>query len=250
MKKNLLAVLLPVVAGVALSGTGFGLWVFNQDVDNKFVGASMQVEPAINFEKTALSIKSLSVTNKNGKNADAGKAIVFDQSDALDVSGDFRWTVNITVGVTYKALLGALRAETDVTDGSVTYSNDTVADYKVSELKAKLALYQVTVYSPLSSAAGKKDTGCKISGYLTSSADKTIKLDDFDGIPDTENDSFTSEGDATEITKTFEFTFTPSQNYKDIDTAGEYDTFRGLVKTSTFNFTAEFAKAPSPSTQG
>ena len=56
MKKNLLAVLLPVVAGVALSGTGFGLWVFNEAVDNKLVGASMQVEPAINFEKTALSI--------------------------------------------------------------------------------------------------------------------------------------------------------------------------------------------------
>ena len=56
MKKNLLAVLLPVVAGVALSGTGFGLWVFDEDVDNKLVGASMQVEPAINFKSTALSI--------------------------------------------------------------------------------------------------------------------------------------------------------------------------------------------------
>ena len=65
MKKNLLAVLLPVVAGVALSGTGFGLWVFHEAVDSKLVGASMQVEPAINFEKTALSIESLSVTNKN-----------------------------------------------------------------------------------------------------------------------------------------------------------------------------------------
>ena len=58
MKKNLLAVLLPVVAGVALSGTGFGLWVFNEKISDKLVGASMQVEPAINFTSTALSIKS------------------------------------------------------------------------------------------------------------------------------------------------------------------------------------------------
>ena len=244
MKKNLLAVLLPVVAGVALSGTGFGLWVFNENVSKKVVGASMQVEPAINFEKTALSIKSLSVTNDNGKSADAGKAIVFDQSDALATSGK-RWTVNITVGVTYKALLGALRSETEVTDGLGNYSDDTVVDYKVSELKEKLALYQVTVYSPLSSADGKSDSGCKISGYLTSSADKTINLAEFDGIPNTENDSFASEGAAKEITKPFEFTFTPTQNYKDIDTAGEYTTFRDLVKTSTFNFTAKFEKAPS-----
>lgn len=247
MKKNLLAVLLPVVAGVALSGTGFGLWVFNEDVDNKLVGASMQVEPAINFEKAALSIESLSVINKNEKSVD-GKTIVFDQSDAL--ASEVRWTVNIEVGVTYKALLGALRAEKDFKDGSGTYLDaTTVAGYKVSELKEKLALYQVTVYSPLSTAEGKKDTGCKISDYLTSSEDKTFKLDQFSGIPtpttEDDKDSFDSvdETQGTKITKIFTFTFTPTEeHYKKIDTADKYEAFRELVKTSTFNFTAEFKK--------
>ena len=37
MKKNLLAVLLPVVAGVALSGTGFGLWVFKENIESKTI---------------------------------------------------------------------------------------------------------------------------------------------------------------------------------------------------------------------
>lgn len=242
MKKNLLAVLLPVVAGVALSGTGFGLWVFNETVSDKLVGASMQVEPAINFKSDALSIESLTVTNVNTKAADDGKAIVFDQSDALAASGD-RWTVNIEVGVTYEALLGALRAEANVTNGLGDYSEATnVANYKASELQDALKLYKVTVYSPLSSADGKKDTDCKISGYLTSSADVSVNLKDFVGVPATDG-SFGSEGALTKITKTFTFTFAPSQNYKDIDTAGEYKTFRDKVKESTFNFTAAFENA-------
>ena len=244
MKKNLLAVLLPVVAGVALSGTGFGLWVFNETVSDKLVGASMQVEPAINFKSDALSIESLTVTNANGKfvgaTAQANKTIVFDQSDALAASGT-RWTVDITVGVTYEALLGALRAETNVTDGLGNYSDaSTMADYKVSELKAALHLYQVSVYSPLSTT--NTDGTCKITGYLTSSDDLTVKLDAFDTNVPTADGSFAGEGTTTKITNTFTFTFTPSQNYKDIDTAGEYKTFRDKVKDSTFNFTAEFKK--------
>ena len=240
MKKNLLAVLLPVVAGVALSGTGFGLWVFHEDVKDKFVGASMQVEPAINFEKAALSIESLSVTNENGKNADAGKAIVFDQSDALE-SG-VRWTVNIEVGVTYTALLGTLHPETN---GAGTYDTATdVKAYELEELKAALKLYQVTVYSPLSRTNG--DADCKIKSYLTSTDEfKTVNLLDFGtGVP-TADGSFTGEGATTKITNTFTFTFTANKDYKDIKTAKLYKDFRDLVKTSTFKFTAEFAKAPS-----
>ena len=244
MKKNLLAVLLPVVAGVALSGTGFGLWVFNQDVDNKLVGASMQVEPAINFTSSALSIESLSVTNTNGKVVSAtegpNKTIVFDQSDALE-SG-VRWTVNIEVGVTYTALLGTLHPETN---GAGTYDTATdVKAYELEELKAALKLYQVTVYSPLSRTNG--DADCKIKSYLTSTDEfKTVNLLDFGtGVP-TADGSFTGEGATTKITNTFTFTFTANKDYKDIKTAKLYKDFRDLVKTSTFKFTAEFAKAPS-----
>ena len=242
MKKNLLAVLLPVVAGVALSGTGFGLWVFNEDVSDKLVGSSMQVEPAINFTTDALSIESLSVTNKNekfvGETKEANQTIVFDQSDAKADSG-VRWTVDITVGVTYEALLGTLHSETD---GAGTYgvANDVKA-YKADEIKAALKLYQVTVYSPLSSATGKSDTGCTISSYLTSSEDVTANLETFTGYPASDG-SFDSTNLETKITHTFTFTFTPKDDYKNIDTAGEYTTFRNLVKTSTFKFTAEFKK--------
>ena len=37
-EKKLVAVTLPLIAGVALSGTGFGLWVFNETVDPFTVG--------------------------------------------------------------------------------------------------------------------------------------------------------------------------------------------------------------------
>ena len=242
MKKNLLAVLLPVVAGVALSGTGFGLWVFNEDVASKTIGASMQVEPAINFTSTALSIKSLSVTNANGKVVGAtentNKTIVFDQSDAL--KSGVRWTVNIEVGVTYTALLGTLHPETN---GAGTY--DTASDvkaYKLEELKAALKLYQVTVYSPLSGTKG--DATCDIKSYLTSSEDLTVNLENFTGIP-TKDGNFDHDLATTEITKIFTFTFTPKPDYTGINTAEKYNTFRDKVKGSTFKFTAEFAKAPS-----
>ena len=243
MKKNLLAVLLPVVAGVALSGTGFGLWVFNENVSQKLVGASMQVEPAINFKSDALSIESFSVTNKNekfvGTSKEANKTIVFDQSDALAAS-EVRWTVNIKVGVTYTALLGTLHSETD---GAGTYDTATdVTAYKLDELKAALKLYQVTVYSPLSRTNG--DADCNIKSYLTSSDEfKTVNLLDFDtGVP-TADGSFAREGATTKITNTFTFTFTPTEeHYKKINTADKYEAFRNLVKTSTFKFTAEFKK--------
>ena len=242
MKKNLLAVLLPVVAGVALSGTGFGLWVFNEVVDDKLVGASMQVEPAINFESGALSIKSLSVTNTNrkfvGEQAKDNKTSVFDQSDALE-SG-VRWTVNIEVGVTYTALLGTLHPETN---GAGTYDTATdVKAYKLEELQAALKLYQVSVYSPLSGTKG--DANCDIKSYLTSSQDLTVNLEKFDHIP-TSDGNFEHDLATTEITKTFKFEFTPSDTYKAIKSADKYGDFRDLVKNSTFKFTAAFEKAPS-----
>ncbi|MDD7213544.1 MAG: hypothetical protein SPG94_02750 [Candidatus Enterosoma sp.] len=235
MKKNLLAVLLPVVAGVALSGTGFGLWVFKEDVDNKLVGASMQVEPAINFKSDALSIESLSVTNTNGKVVVAtegpNKTIVFDQSDAK-ADSSVRWTVNITVGVTYTALFGTLRSETD---GAGTY--DTAADVK-NGLRDALGLYQVAVYSPLSNTNG--DTKCKIKSYLTTTEQSPVKLVNFEHVP-TDDDAF--EEAMKKITHTFTFKFTPTDEYRGINSVDKYTAFRNLVKDSTFNFTAKFEKA-------
>lgn len=233
MKKNLLAVLLPVVAGVALSGTGFGLWVFNEDVSQKVVGASMQVEPAINFKSDALSIESFSVTNTNGKFVGAtNKTIVFDQSDATADSG-VRWTVNITVGVTYKALFGTLRSETDVAG---TYNK--AADVK-NGLKDALGLYQVAVYSPLSVANGDKT--CKIKSYLTTTEQSPVKLVDFKNNVPTGDDTFVETSN--KITHTFTFEFTPTAEYREINSVDTYTGFRNLVKDSTFNFTAKFEKA-------
>ena len=67
MKKKLVAVTLPLIAGVALSGTGFGLWVFNETVDPFTVGASMQLEPAIAINSDCLQITEIKVVNANGK---------------------------------------------------------------------------------------------------------------------------------------------------------------------------------------
>ena len=102
MKKNLLAVLLPVVAGVALSGTGFGLWVFKENVDAKSIGASMELQPAININN------DMTVTLKvdNSVEADSGEhtKMIFDEEYKTTGS----WTVTLSVSITYEQLTGEL----------------------------------------------------------------------------------------------------------------------------------------------
>ena len=52
-KRRIAGITLPAVAGLALTGTGFGLWVFQNDLDAKTAEAHYEVTAAVSAEKLA-----------------------------------------------------------------------------------------------------------------------------------------------------------------------------------------------------
>ena len=125
MKKNLLAVLLPVVAGVALSGTGFGLWVFKDNIASKTIGASMQLEPAFNFKENSMTA-TLTVANENDTSTTG--MIVFDE-DYKNLTNP--WKVTVHVEIVLEELLGKLM--TAGTGDPVTYDPTNVIEFTSTE---------------------------------------------------------------------------------------------------------------------
>lgn len=121
MKKNLLAVLLPVVAGVALSGTGFGLWVFNTTVDSKKAGAGLYLEPAIQFNTNALTVTDVKVVNAKDDST-INDRMIFDQ-DYIGLT-EKAWQIDITVKVSFEVLKGYEKADVVLNEGSSVYDGD------------------------------------------------------------------------------------------------------------------------------
>ena len=143
MKKNLLAVLLPVVAGVALSGTGFGLWVFKTNVESKTAGAGLYLEPAIQFNADALTVTKVSVVNRHDAATDK---MIFDQN-YIGLTEE-AWQINITVKVSFEVLKGTTRADevSSVYDGTYATAGEVAfATTTKGELKDRLDHYSVTV---------------------------------------------------------------------------------------------------------
>ena len=128
MKKKLFAVTLPLIAGVALSGTGFGLWVFNETVDPFTVGSSMQLEPAIAINSDCLKITGIKVVNANGKSLPGDSTLIFDQSDQNQE--DYRWKVTVSVSFTFELIDGILHEESNPTDGLGNYNPSPQSTHK------------------------------------------------------------------------------------------------------------------------
>lgn len=204
MKKNALAVLLPVAAGVALSGTGFGVWVFNKEIaeQNKYVG--LQVEPAITLESMEDAI--VSVVNKN----DTGikNRIVFDQ-DYIGVTE--AWTVNIACTINYSTIDGIIGT---TTDGSTTWDTGT----KLDTSAIKNALDKVTVTATPDFKGG-------VATYVKS-ADPIVKK-----LSDINVDEFSLEDGKGNVTVNFEFKLSPSDEYNSIKTIDKYTEMKEAMST-------------------
>ena len=143
MKKNLLAVLLPVVAGVALSGTGFGLWVFKTTVESKTAGAGLYLEPAIQFNANALTVTDVKVVNAKDSIKDK---MIFDQ-DYIGLT-EKAWQIDITVKVSFDVLDGTTKADenSSVYDGTYATAGEVAfATTTKDDLKGRLEHYSVTV---------------------------------------------------------------------------------------------------------
>ena len=241
MKKKLFAVTLPLIAGVALSGTGFGLWVFNETVDPFTVGASMQLEPAIAINSDCLKITGIKVVNANGKSLPGDSTLIFDQSDQNQE--DYRWKVTVSVSFTFELIDGILHEESDPTDGLGNYNPATSINAQIHEdIQNRLFDYSVDITNPL--ATVDKDSPTRsINDYLkcTSADTSTIALAELYEWQ-IENPQRLPVDNKIALNMSSDFHFKPIKDYNLIQSKTEYENFRDLLSTSTFNFRVELIK--------
>ena len=236
MKKNLLAVLLPVVAGVALSGTGFGLWVFKTNVESKTAGAGLYLEPAIQFNANALTVTDVSVVNK--QDAGTPDKMIFDQ-DYVGLT-EKAWQIDITVKVSFEVLKGYTKADVVSDRGSSVYDGDYTSADEVAfttttkeELKGKLDKYTVTVSWDQNLAQYiELDSG--ISGS------QTQHLSAFNSLLE-DSTTMASLTATPEISHTYHFSFHPTGTYNGINDKDAYGALKTAITGGTMNFTASFA---------
>ena len=155
MKKRMLAVMLPVAAFVALAGTGFGVWVFNETAVAT-ANASYKIENAVS----------------TGMTAKATGTVVLDQAA-------IRNGISIAVGVNYEEIKGNFG-----TANGETYSygkNDLAAsavkvEYNVAvALSADLAEY-IKCDTIGGEAAGTTKTFDSITVSTTSDTDQDLAV--------------------------------------------------------------------------
>ena len=219
MKKNLLAVLLPVVAGVALSGTGFGLWVFNETITSKTIGASMQLEPAFNITNSLKA--TLTVANVNDTST---TKIVFDEEDK---NADDPWKVTVHVEIVLEELLGELRTATN--GDSVSYTDKDVVEF--TELQTKLATHKIKVTQTLNG----------ITDYISVNEKSIVEtLDHFTTIV---SSPMTKDLKQHTLSKDYVFVYNPTGKYNSINSKTAYTNFRTALASASLTYTVEFDPA-------
>ena len=242
MKKKLVAVTLPLIAGVALSGTGFGLWVFNETVDPFTVGASMQLEPAIAINSDCLKITGIKVENANGKSLPGDSTLIFDQSDQNQE--DYRWKVTVSVSFTFELIDGILHEESDPTDGLGNYNPSTSINAQIhNDIKNRLSEYYVNITNTLATVDNDSST-ISINDYLkcTSADTSTTVLGELYGILIENHHTPVPVDNKITLNMSSDFHFKPIEDYNLIQSKTEYENFRNLLSTSTFNFKVELTK--------
>ena len=220
MKKNLLAVLLPVVAGVALSGTGFGLWVFKDNIKSKTIGASMQLEPAFNFKENSMTAE---LTVANEKDTSTTGMIVFDE-DYKNLTNP--WKVTVHVEIVLEELLGKLM--TAGTGDPVTYDPTNVIEFTSTELQTKLATHKIRVTQTL--------TG--ITDYI--SVDEATKQETLNKFTPTISSSMNADDTEHTLSKDYDFVYNPTSLYNSINSKGAYTAFRTALGSASLTYTVEF----------
>ena len=231
MKKNLLAVLLPVVAGVALSGTGFGLWVFKTNVESKTAGAGLYLEPAIQFNTDALTVTDVKVVNAKDSIKDK---MIFDQ-DYIGLT-EKAWQIDITVKVSFEVLKGTTKADVNssVYDGTYATAGEVAfATTTKDELEGRLDHYSVTV-------SWDQNLAHYIELDTDTAVEQTQKLSAFTSFTKLETTMETLASNPA-ISTTYHFSFHPSANYNSITDKGAYEALRTAISSGTMNFTASFA---------
>lgn len=230
MKKKLLGFILPLLGFISLSTTGFGLWVFHENVDSKTIGSSLYLEPAFSFEETEISLSVSYDCKANSEAFSETSALIFDQNYRYTGS----WSCSITASFTYDILIGT-KHEVDPLDASAYQATSVVLPYlEFNEFQIRFNMTENDLID---------------GGYLTSQVNSTSeRITPFFNLSGDEvHDDFSVEGTIRRtVTKTEKFTFLPGTKYNDIDTVSEYTTFRSFLESAKILFSVVVERNPNP----
>ena len=203
MKKNALAVLLPVAAGVALSGTGFGVWVFSNKIEAKNAYVGFQVEPAINFTQ----FEDVDVKVSNANDSTVTDKLVLDQ-DYVGLATGEAWNVTLNWTLDYEVIAGVNGTTTK--DGTYTYTDNTTVEK--NDIENKLGSLSVKVKTTVDGGLGKYiQASVGEDSFPLNASGYNIKLDD----------------SAKKITGNYTFKFAPTSTYNAVKTI---ELYKDMVK--------------------
>ena len=206
MKKNALAVLLPVAAGVALSGTGFGVWVFSNKIEAKNAYVGFQVEPAVNFTK--FEDVGVKVTNTNDSTVD--DKLVLDQ-DYINATSGNAWNVTLNWTLDYEVIDGVI----GTTDKAGTYKYDANTEVSKNDIENKLGSLEIYVTTTVDGGLGKYiQASLPKDSFPLNASGYNIKLDE----------------SAKKITGNYTFKFAPTSTYNEVKSIEAYKNMVAAIK--------------------
>ena len=140
MKKRSLALLLPITAGIALSGTGFGLWVFKETEDFRS-GLNVSYDLESGLIVADLYLRSTSYTD-NVPGA-GNSALYFKQSHVN--AEEAPWKISIRVETSYVLLYGysqyAKNESNDFGEEPIDYYDGSYERPTAEQVKEALSTY-------------------------------------------------------------------------------------------------------------
>lgn len=206
MKRNILFTLLPLSAGVALTGTGFSIWVFDSQDISKTVSTGVQIESAV-----GVGIDTVTATVKNVVGpSDVTDRFVLDQNCISTLNGNtnalaVRWQVTVEVTTTMDLVLDELD---DSSSSVVTWNQDSAIP--AEEIKDKIAF-------DISAAVGDSTTADYILLTKSTSLTPVLPTSDTDREKD---ESVYIEDDVVYSNRKFKasctFNFCPTSLYNQI----------------------------------
>lgn len=217
MKKKALAILLPVAAGVALAGTGFGVWVFQTETKNT-IQSGLEVTPAIEIDEDTFAA-NITVANNGG--AYSTQNIVFDQ-------GYTTWGVKIAFSVDFTYNAGGADTLTSYEFGNSATWNDGTST-GLTKLPEAFNAYKIT--------CELGDLG-DLGNYVEAASANVMEytLDTLTLTAGATDGEYTLKGE-------FELTYNKKDAYSNITDMTAYETFLGVVKAATWEYTLQLVAA-------
>ena len=251
MKKRSLALLLPITAGIALSGTGFGLWVFKETENfTNSVNISFELEAGMQIE--SLDLESAVF---NGDSDAEDNRLIFKQAyqNATEAPWKVRIKISSRYGLAFAYSKMAERYSPDLGESPSDYSSSSYRAPSREELLQVLKDYSflVEINSPMIAKNAEEEATTYLKYAEGSSYLQYIRLDKMVGagsfeqiLPDEE---YTLEYTGFQnITGNADFELMPTDLYNAIDDPYKVLDFRDYLAQDTSKIVANVSLVDTP----